>query len=185
MFNFVLLFLLFCVLSSLISASNENVNIEHQDGNVINLKAEPDYRAFRLSWTYKAHNFDNIESFELRYCEHGVWHIKTRCRRRDIPLGLKSKIFNDDNHKNVSFEPDAAIIQLFSLPGHRFEALVSNLRMLTNYSVTVSVNQQSKVPKDTDFLTNEELWTNMKNSKNSVLVETKSCMFSVLLFNSV
>lgn len=190
MFYSVLLLLLsLCVLSPLISADNEKTNTQHpedkekDDGKVRNLQAEPDYRAIRLRWTYKTHNLDNFEGFSLRYCEHGLWHTKTRCRKHNLTLGGKNNIREGASPKNASSESEAAIVQLFRLPGHRFEALVSNLRMLTNYTVTVGVQHQHQHHHKATTDTTEEMWTKMKNSKDSVRVETKSCKFIAIFSN--
>lgn len=70
----------------------------------------------------------------------------------------------------IKLENDDQIIRLKQIDSERFEASINNLRMLTNYSVTVKAELNYK-RKPTEQLSNS-----INDSEQSVQVETKSCM---------
>lgn len=102
-----------------------------------------------------------------RYCEITNWQTKNRCREQLVTLVPQVDIFEKDTEEPV--------IHLRRLAEDTFEASITNLRMLSNYSITVRANYG-----DTNWLPSRgDMPTD--NSQPQVFVETKSCEFLCLL----
>lgn len=105
-------------------------------GGVTDLVAEPDYRAVRLSWTCE--QSIGLLGFNIRYCEIAHWAMKTRCREQNILL--------KPEREQIGVDIDEPVIRLHMTGLNRFEAAVTNLRMLTNYSINVWPNYGENSP---------------------------------------
>lgn len=85
------------------------------------LEAESDYRSIKLKWRYRP--FSRVEGFQVTLCETTSWKIKYPCKQRRLLLDVPKKNSHD-------------FIQRTTADGG-FEASIYELRMLTNYSVSV------------------------------------------------
>ena len=129
-------------------------------GGVTDLIAEPDYRAVRLSWTCE--QSIGLLGFNIRYCEIAHWAMKTRCREQNILL--------KPEREQIGVDIDEPVIRLHMTGLNRFEAAVTNLRMLTNYSINVWPNYGENSPS---FINHDKSIDQL--DQLPTFVETKSC----------
>lgn len=104
--------------------------------DVNNLEAVAGYRTARLRWQYTY--APEPPAFRVQICELLPWLPKTspRCRLRKLSLLPEVTPYvpaNDDDH---SGQP-GSLDMLRKTPRGSYEALIGDLRLLTNYSVAV------------------------------------------------
>ncbi|XP_023209967.1 uncharacterized protein LOC111612910 [Centruroides sculpturatus] len=85
------------------------------------LRAESDYRSIKLKWRYRS--FNGVEGFKVTLCETTSWKVKYPCKQRHLLLNAPRKNSHD-------------FVRRSTLNGG-FEASIYELRMLTNYSISV------------------------------------------------
>ena len=153
-----LLFLSFTIHNS---QQNSHPIAHSQPEEVYDLIAEPDYRAIQLKWSYPTSHLP--ASFRVRYCEITSWNSKNRCKEQLVHSST------DVNEVKEHLDSDDAIIELQQSKAGTFHASLTNLRMLTNYSIAVWPTNQNHQQLN-------EVNSNFKPDL-SIFVETKSCKF--------
>ncbi|CAG2100939.1 unnamed protein product [Medioppia subpectinata] len=126
--------------------------VRQTEEDLMNLSAEPDYRAVRLKWNYY-NEHQGLTGFKVKFCEISAWNSRIRCRERQLRLsssGQTSRKLSpqeDSLLSNPAIDSDASVIdKLIRLNRNTFEASIYDLRMLTNYTFSVKADFDGQSP---------------------------------------
>lgn len=100
-----------------------------------------------------------------RHCEISSWHLKVRCKEHLALL--------NSTNDGAKIDSDDPIVRMKQFGDDYFQASINNLRMITNYSVSVKAYRgEANRSIREQFSTNHISATDYKQG---VMVETKSC----------
>jgi len=101
------------------------------------LSAEGDYRAVKLSWRFVRSSIEP-PAFRVKYCETSQWHTKGRCRQRVFPLARA--VHGKGKWAQKELPPQQLLGRLVRMEKGSYMAIITELRMVTNYSFVVEAD---------------------------------------------